>query len=188
MPISLTKALRWCRVRFAKRTSNARLSHITRLWPARPIMWGSGSTSVRVNGILERAPLFAAISQPPPPSPRHRRIIGEPDEIELVSLAKRAARGCRSAAASGCVSRSNGWPLVGFIFMVDDFMNRQRRHAFRASLAINSDLAPASALRTIPTNCLRAGMPVRWCCSTGPSGMVTALTRRHDGGGPFKAR
>ena len=80
-----------------------------------------GSTSVRVNGLLGRAPELAAILTHPPLLSAAAALIGGPFKLSAFHArsvsAGAAAQALHQDVAPGC----DGWPLLGVIFMVDAF-------------------------------------------------------------------
>jgi ectoine hydroxylase-related dioxygenase (phytanoyl-CoA dioxygenase family) len=81
----------------------------------------AGSTSIRVNAVLDRAPELAAIIAHPPLLEAAATLIGGP--FKLSSFHARsimpgaAAQDLHQDVAPG----ADGWPLLGFIFMLDAF-------------------------------------------------------------------
>jgi hypothetical protein len=80
-----------------------------------------GSTSSRVNDFVNRGPLFDALYLFPPLLEACCHVVGRP--FKLSSLHARTVRpGSSSQEMHVDVQRSTvDWPLLGFIFMVDEF-------------------------------------------------------------------
>ena len=80
-----------------------------------------GSTSIRVNALLDRAPEFAAILTHQPLLDAAAALIGGPFKLSACH-----ARSIRPGAAVQALHQDvapgqDGWPLLGFILMVDPF-------------------------------------------------------------------
>jgi len=80
-----------------------------------------GSTTLRVNGMLERAPLLSVLLDYPPLLEAARNVCG--GSFRLSSF---HARGVRPGAFAQKLHQdvpvgAEGWPLTGFIWMVDAF-------------------------------------------------------------------
>ena len=88
---------------------------------ARPEDRKEGSTSIRVNMLLDRAPEFAAILTHQPLLDAAAALIGGPFKLSGFH-----SRSIRPGAAAQAVHQDvapgqDGWPLLGFIFMIDPF-------------------------------------------------------------------
>lgn len=88
---------------------------------AQPHEIATGSTSIRVNGLLDRAPELAAIFTHPPLLAAAAALIGGPFKLSAFH-----SRSIRPGAAAQALHQDvapgrDGWPLLGFIFMVDAF-------------------------------------------------------------------
>ena len=80
-----------------------------------------GSTSIRVNALLDRAPAFAAILTHQPLLDAATALIGGPFKLSAFH-----SRSIRPGAAAQALHQDvapgqDGWPLLGFIFMIDPF-------------------------------------------------------------------
>jgi len=80
-----------------------------------------GSTSTRVNALLDRAPAFAAVLTHQPLIDAAVALIGGP--FKLSAFHARSIRPGASAQAlhQDVAPGEDGWPLLGFILMVDPF-------------------------------------------------------------------
>ncbi|MEO6217587.1 MAG: phytanoyl-CoA dioxygenase family protein [Sphingomonas sp.] len=88
---------------------------------ARPEDCKEGSTSIRVNALLDRAPELAAILTHQPLLDAAAALIGGPFKLSACH-----ARSIRPGAAAQALHQDvapgqDGWPLLGFIFMIDPF-------------------------------------------------------------------
>lgn len=88
---------------------------------ARPEDCKEGSTSTRVNALLGRAPELAAILTHQPLLDAAAALIGGP--FKLSAFHARSIRPGASAQAlhQDVAPGEDGWPLLGFIFMIDPF-------------------------------------------------------------------
>src|SRR5205085_10593049 len=80
-----------------------------------------GSTTTRVHGLVSRGPEFDELYAHRPVLEACGRVIGRP--FKLSSLLARTVRPHSQAQPLHVDFRADadGWPMVGFIFMVDDF-------------------------------------------------------------------
>ena len=80
-----------------------------------------GSTTTRVHGLVNRGPEFETLSTYGPILGACRRVIGRP--FKLSSLLARTVRPHMPAQQLHVdfAADADGWPMVGFIIMVDDF-------------------------------------------------------------------
>jgi hypothetical protein len=80
-----------------------------------------GATTTRVHDFVNRGPVFDELYVYPPILEACYHVIGQP--FKLSSLLARTVRPCTQAQPLHVDFRADadGWPMVGFIFMVDDF-------------------------------------------------------------------
>lgn len=88
---------------------------------AEPADVSHGSTTTRVHGLVNRGPEFDELYLYRPVLEACRRVVGRP--FKLGTLLARTVRPHSQAQALHVDFRADadGWPMVGFIFMVDDF-------------------------------------------------------------------
>ena len=101
--------------------NNAIDAHDRAIAAARPDETRVGSASTRVNGLLDHAPELAAIFTHPPVLAAAAALIG--GAFKLSAFHSRSLRpGVEAEALHQDVAPGrDGWPLVGFIFMIDPF-------------------------------------------------------------------
>jgi len=88
---------------------------------ARPHDMATGSTSIRVSGLLDRAPGLAAIFTHPPLLHAAAALIGGPFKLSAFH-SRRILPGAKAQTLHQDVAPDcDGWPLLGFIFMVVAF-------------------------------------------------------------------
>ena len=102
----------------------------------------NGSTSVRVNGLLRHSPLFAAIFSHPPLLDAATDLIGGPFKLSAFH-----GRNVRPGAVAQTLHQDvapgkDGWPLLGFILMVDAFAIGNGATRFLPGSQQLADVAP----------------------------------------------
>lgn len=118
-----------------------------------------GSTSTRVDGLLDHAPELSAIFTHPPLLAAAAALIG--GAFKLSAFHSRSLRpGAEAEPLHQDVAPGrDGWPLVGFIFMIDPFSVENGATRF----------LPASAgLASLP----ETPTPARLCHACGPAGAM----------------
>lgn len=110
---------------------------------------GNGSTSVRINGIVGRAPMLGAIFGHAPLLRAASAIIGE--SFKLSAFHARSVRPGAVAQSlhQDVAPRADGWPLIGFIFMVDAFRIENGATRFVSGSQLSSTI-PAEVLGEHP--------------------------------------
>jgi len=112
-----------------------------------------GSTSTRVNGLLDRAPELAAIFTHPPLLAAAAALIGGPFKLSAFH-----SRGVRPGATAQAMHQDvapghDGWPLLGFIFMVDAFTIENGATRFLPAPAGLTGLPPGLAEKNLEHAC-----------------------------------
>jgi hypothetical protein len=85
------------------------------------IHMGSTATNIRVEGIFGRAPALAAILTHEPLARIAAAMIGAPFKLSSFHLRTVVPGASAQALHQDVKPGEDGWPLVGFIFMVDEF-------------------------------------------------------------------
>jgi len=112
---------------------------------ARPDEVKIGSTSVRIDGLLGRAPKLAAILSHPPLLSAAAALIGGPFKLSAFHARSISAGAGAQTMHQDVAPGRDGWPLLGFIFMVDAFTEENGATRFlpgSADLAELPDTAP----------------------------------------------
>jgi ectoine hydroxylase-related dioxygenase (phytanoyl-CoA dioxygenase family) len=109
---------------------------------AEPGDLANGSTSVRVNGLLRQSPLFAAIFSHLPLLDAAADLIGGPFKLSAFH-----GRNVRPGAVAQTLHQdvapgADGWPLLGFILMVDAFTIENGATRFLPGSQHLPDVAP----------------------------------------------
>lgn len=149
-----------------------------------------GSTSTKVNDLVNRGAELDSLYAFPPLLEACYRVIGRP--FKLSSLhARRLRPNPPSQELHVDVPRGSAdWPLLGFILMVDELRPDNGATRFVPGSHRWSS-APEDTISVGPNTmgrCWHAAMPAHYSPSTDPRGMVIQPTRRAGRADHFKAR
>ena len=124
---------------------------------AQPDEIKTGSTSVRVNGLLDRSPEFAAILTHPPLLSAAAALIGGPFKLSAFHARSISAGATAQTLHQDVAPGRDGWPLLGFIFMVDAFTEENGATRFlpgSVDLAELPDTMPNMEQACGPAGCM----------------------------------
>jgi len=117
----------------------------------------AGSTSTRVTGLLDRAPELAAIFTHPPLLAAAAALIGGPFKLSAFHSRSVHPGAPAQAMHQDVAPRSDGWPLLGFIFMVDAFTIENGATRFLPASAGLTELTFGEAEANLEHACGPAG-------------------------------
>lgn len=147
---------------------------------ARPEDCKEGATSIRVNALLDRAPELAAILTHQPLLDAAAALIGGPFKLSAFH-----ARSIRPGAAAQALHQDvapgeDGWPLLGFILMIDPFQVENGATRFLPESAHRRALPEEPPLSGLEYACGPAGSLLLFDGSVwhGHSANMTAWWRR----------
>ena len=124
---------------------------------AQPHEIRTGGTSTRVNGLLDRAPELAAIFTHPPLLAAAAALICGPFKLSAFHARSIHAGAMAQAMHQDVAPGRDGWPLLGFIFMVDAFTVENGATRFLPASAGLTELPPGPAEANFERACGPAG-------------------------------
>jgi len=99
-----------------------------------------GSASIRVNGLLDRAPELAAILTHPPLLSAAAALIEGPFKLSAFHARSISAGAGAQTLHQDVAPGRDGWPLLGFIFMIDPFTDENGATRFLPASARLTEL------------------------------------------------